>query len=421
MQSDLFYLPVNNSGNQLDSRAQRPVLGDRTNVGASCSYDTVGDIVKQRIPGASRLSTKRSSRGLALPASPLAVAHTPIPYKKARKDEATGGLTPFDFNLVITAALNPDSPMQVRRLSAKPQHVIETGAPPTESVIVLPELIKPAIGDSQGELLPELTAEDIEGLQDSENLPMWTDSLLDHIDCTPAQWIDPPSTTVGGINSTGPVQPQPAVPTSGALQAIQSLINTHPSTRIVSSPAVTPPLPYSAGRGDEHISGGSCVNCCKECVDKLTLVSKAAVVNSITIGRHCKLSALAGKRTDGQLRDIVVQTKKSLGGLKTVLMNDRYAYASQKEKLMCQNAEHVRIVLAIESLLCKHSDLEAAVRVNTLAIEQANTHEQQNSSSIARKFMLIESVGRDNVRAYKAMSAEMTVMNNTLEKLTLSR
>ncbi|CAL8334804.1 unnamed protein product [Boreogadus saida] len=113
---------------------------------------------------------------------------------------------------------------------------------------------------------------------------MWTDSLLDHIDCTPAQWIDPP--TVGGINSTGPVQPQPAVPTSGALQAIQSLINTHPSTRI---------------------------------------------------------------------------TKKSLGGLKTVLMNDRYANASQKEKLMCQNAEHVRIVLAIESLVCKHNDLEAAV------------------------------------------------------------
>ena len=105
--------------------------------------DTVGDIVKQRLPGASRLSTKRSSRGLALPASPLAVAHTPIPYKKARKDEATGGLTPFDFNLVITAALNPDTPMQVRRLSAKPQHVIEPGAPPTESVIVLPELIKP--------------------------------------------------------------------------------------------------------------------------------------------------------------------------------------------------------------------------------------------------------------------------------------
>ncbi|CAL8378331.1 unnamed protein product [Boreogadus saida] len=110
MQSDLFYLPVNNSGKQqLDSRAQRPVLGDRTNGVVNGCVDTVGDIVKQRLPGASRLSTKIPSRGLALPDSPLA------------------------------AALNPDSPMQVRRVSAIPQHVIETGAPPTESVIVQPD------------------------------------------------------------------------------------------------------------------------------------------------------------------------------------------------------------------------------------------------------------------------------------------
>ncbi|CAL8391977.1 unnamed protein product [Arctogadus glacialis] len=45
---------------------QRTILGDRTNVGASYSYVPNLDSVKQRIPGANRLSTKnlkRPSRG----------------------------------------------------------------------------------------------------------------------------------------------------------------------------------------------------------------------------------------------------------------------------------------------------------------------------------------------------------------------
>ena len=123
--------------------------------------------------------------------------------------------------------------------------------------------------------------------------------------------------------------------------------------------AVATLLPVGSAVVDEHISGGPCINCCKECDDKLTLVIKAADVNSITISRPCKLGALAGKRIDRRFQDIEEQTKQALSAIKAEIACDRHANVSQK-------AELVRNGLAIVSQQRKHLDVEAAVRVNTL-------------------------------------------------------
>ena len=80
-------------------------------------------------------------------------------------------------------------------------------------------LLQTVPGDPQCVPLPVLTADDLAGLDD---LSSWTSSLLDHIDFTPAQWIDSPSTSVGATTSAEPVQHhQPADPASGSLHAIQ--------------------------------------------------------------------------------------------------------------------------------------------------------------------------------------------------------
>ena len=56
------------------------------------------------------------------------------------------------------------------------------------------------------------------------------------------------------------------------------------------------------------------------------------------------------------------------------------------------------------------------MRVNTLALDRG-----PKISNIARKIWLIEDTAQDNIRAYKALSARMTVMNNALDKLTMNR
>ena len=123
----------------------------------------------------------------------------------------------------------------------------------------------------------------------------------------------PPATSVGGTTSAEPVNHQPAAPASGSLHIVQDPIHDPPC---IVSPyaydAVATLLPVGSAVVDEHISGGPCINCCKECDDKLTLVIKAADVNSITISRPCKLGALAGKRIDRRFQDIEEQTKQAL-------------------------------------------------------------------------------------------------------------
>ncbi|CAL8253839.1 unnamed protein product [Gadus morhua 'NCC'] len=176
--------------------------------------------------------------------------------------------------------------------------VVHVSEPPTETVTLQPDgTIQHALGDPQYAPLPELTAADLEGLDD---LPSWTSSLLEQIDFTPAHWIDPPATSVGGTTSAEPVNHQPAAPASGSLHIVQDPIHDPPCIR-------------------------------------------------------------------------------------------------------------------------KHLDVEAAVRVNTLAIERVSALEGPKAAKIARKIWLIESTGRDTVRAYQAMGAEMTVMNDALDKLTMNR
>ena len=75
---------------------------------------------------------------------------------------------------------------------------------------------------------------------------------------------------------------------------------------------------------------------------------------------------------------------------------------------------------AIEALQRKHLDAEAAVRVNTQGIERINAQEGLRAAKTARKFWLMESASEANVNAYRAMSTEMSVMNDTLAKLTMN-
>ena len=173
-----------------------------------------------------------------------------------------------------------------------------------------------------------LTADDLAGLDD---LSSWSSSLLDHIDFTPAQWIDSPATSVGATTSAEPVQHhQPADPASGSLHAIQD--PSHDPPCIVSPnahEAAATLLPVgTAVVVDEHIVGGRCVNCCKEYADKLALVTTAVDVNSITIGRQCKLGALAGKRVDRRFQDFEEQTKQSFRAIRAEIAPDRMTVES---------------------------------------------------------------------------------------------
>ncbi|CAL8239246.1 unnamed protein product, partial [Gadus morhua 'NCC'] len=129
------------------------------------------------------------------------------------------------------AVINPKIAQQGGVWSESKQQVIETvvvpvSEPPIETVTVQPDgTIQHVLGDPQCAPLPELTAEDLEGLDD---LPSWASSLLEQIDFTPAHWIDPPATSVGGTTSAEPVHHQPADPASGALHTIQDPIHNPP-------------------------------------------------------------------------------------------------------------------------------------------------------------------------------------------------
>ncbi|CAL8361435.1 unnamed protein product [Arctogadus glacialis] len=449
---------------------QRTILGDRTNVGASNSYVPNLDSVKQRIPGANRLSTKnlkRPSRGVELPCSPLALDHTPIPYKKDCKDTTHSVLTPKNLNLVLKAVINPKIARQGGVWSMRKQQVSE---PPTETVTVQPDgtiqRVQTAHGDPQYALLPELTDEDLEGLDDT---PVWTSSLLEQIDFTPAQWIDPPATTVGDTISAEPVNPPTADPPSGSRPLL-----IHDPPCIVSSYSYDTKdtlSPCGSAVVDEHISGGACINCCKEGDDKLTLVTESDDVNDITIGRHCKREALAGIRIDRRLQDSEEQTQQALLTIKAEIASDRSDNAALKTELQrisqaiasqgaalgligiaveTQRRKHldgedaghviasqktaiarisraveslttvqVRNVLAVKSQQCKHLVVEAAVRVNTEAIERTRSLEGPKAARIAQKCYLIESTVQDNVKSTQSMRCAMTVMNDTLARLTM--
>ncbi|XP_056441206.1 uncharacterized protein LOC130378480 isoform X2 [Gadus chalcogrammus] len=282
---------------------QRKILGDRTNVGASCSYVPIVDGVKQWTPGSNRLTKKNLKRpnlGPVLPCSQLTVVQQQIPYKKGRKDTAHSVLTPENFNLVLHAVINPKIAHHGGGWSESKQPLIDTSVvpvsePPAETVTVQPDGgIQHVLGDPQDAPLPELTDEDLEGLTD---VPLWPSALLEQLDFTPAHWIDPPATSVGGTASAEPVNHQPAAPASGSRAIlIQASIHNPPGTvSPYAQGAVATLLPDGSAAADEYIAGGLCTKCCKDCVDKLTVVTTAVDVNSLTIGRQCKLGALSVK------------------------------------------------------------------------------------------------------------------------------
>ncbi|XP_030207259.1 uncharacterized protein LOC115540252 [Gadus morhua] len=260
--------------------------------------------VIQRTPGPNRLSKKNLKRSagvvVAIPCSPLALEQLQIPYKKARKDATHNGLAPENITQVIQAVINPQiaphgaawTDPKHRVIGDVEVHVSES---PTETVTVQPDgTIQHAHGDPQCAPPPELTADDWAGLDD---ISSWTSSLLDHIDFTPAQWIDSPATSVEATTSAEPVQHhQPADPASGPLQAIQDPISDPPCTvSPIAHEVAVPRLPAGPAIAvDEHHAGVQGDKWRKQFADKLAVLTASVDVNSLGIARQSKLGVEAG-------------------------------------------------------------------------------------------------------------------------------
>ncbi|XP_059930644.1 uncharacterized protein LOC132474129 [Gadus macrocephalus] len=376
--------------NDIRLNIQRTILADQTNVVTSGSIVPIAAAVKQRTPGPSRLSKKNLKRPagivVAIPCSPLTIDQPQILYKKARKDTAPSVLAPENFNQVIQAVINPQIAQHGAVWSNSKHQVI--GAVevhvPAETVTVQPDgTIQHVHGDPQCAPLPVLTANDLAGLDD---LSSWTSSLLDHIDFTPAQWIDSPATSLGATTSAEPVQHhQPADPASGSLHAIQDPSSDPPCIVSLSTHEVAVPLLPAdpAIAVDEHHVGVQCVNWRKEFADKLALVTAAVDVNSLTIARQSKLGVLAGKRDDRRYQDLEEQTKQSFIAIRAEIARDRITGESPNTET-CNGR-------AIVALQRKHLDAEAAVRVNTQGIERINVQEGLRAAKTARKFWLMQS------------------------------
>ena len=199
--------------------------------------------------------------------------------------------------------------------------------------------------------LPVLTADDLAGLDD---LSSWTSSLLDHIDFTPAQWIDSPATSLGATISAEPVQHhQPADPASGSLHAIQDPSRDPPCIVSLSTQEVAVPL-LPAGpviAVDEHHAGVRCANWRKEFADKLAVLTASVDVNSLTIARQSKLGVLTGKRGDSRYQALEEQTKQSFIAIRAEIASDRMTAESP-------NTE-TRNGRAIVALQRKHLEAEA--------------------------------------------------------------
>ncbi|CAL8241468.1 unnamed protein product [Gadus morhua 'NCC'] len=410
-------------GNLQDIRLNRPILADQTNVLTSGSFVPIEANVIQRPSGTNRLSKKNLKRsagiGGAIPCSPQAIEQLQIPYKKARKDATHGGLAPENFTHVIQAVINPQiAPHGAAWTDSNHQVIadveVRVSAAPTETVAVQPDgTIQHAHGDPQCAPPPELTADDWAGLDD---ISSWTSSLLEHIDFTPAQWIDSPATSVEATTSAEPVQHhQPADPASGPLQAIQDPISDPPCTvSPIAHEVAVPRLPAGPAIAvDEHHAGVQGDKWRKQFADKLAVLTASVDVNSLGIARQRKLGVLAGKRGDRRYQDLEEQTKQSFIAIRAEIARDRMIAESP-------NTETVRNGLAIDALQRKHLDAEAAVRVNTQGIERINAQEGLRAAKTARKFWLMQSASEANVNAYRAMSTEMSVMNDTLAKLTMN-
>ena len=273
-------------------------------------------------------------------------------------------------------------------------------------------LLQAAHGDPQCSPPPELTADDWAGLDD---ISSWTSSLLEHIDFTPAQWIDSPATSVEATTSAEPVQHhQPADPASGPLQAVQDPISEPPCTvSPIAHEVAVPRLPAGPAIAvDEHHAGVQGDKWRKQFADKLAVLTASVDVNSLGIARQRKLGVEAGKRVDSIYQKLEEQTKKSFTALRAEIARDRMTAESPNTE-----TSNGRAIVALQR---KHLDAVAAVRVNTQGIVRINAQEGLRAAKTARKFWLMQSASEASVNAYRAMSTEMSVINETLAKLTMN-
>lgn len=272
-------------------------------------------------------------------------------------------------------------------------------------------LLQTVLEDPQCAPSPVVTAYDLEGLDD---ILSWTSSFLEHRDFTPAQWIDSPATSLGATSAETVQHQQPADPPSGSLHALQDPSGDPQCIVSLSTQEVSVPLLPAAPviAVDEHHAGVQCAKWRKEFADKLALLTASVDVNSLTIARQSKLSVAAAKSVDIRYQTLEKQTKQSFITIRGEIASDRMTAESP-------NTE-TRNGRAIVALQRKHLEAEATVRVNKQGIERINAQERLRAAKTARKFWLIQSASEANVNAYRAMSTEMSVMNDTLATLTMN-
>ena len=239
--------------------------------------------------------------------------------------------------------------------------------------------------------------------------------MSDHIDFTPAQWIDYPATSVEATTSAEPVQHhQPADPASGPLQAVQDPISDPPCTvSPIAHEVAVPRLPAGPAIAvDEHHAGVQGDKWRKQFADKLAVLTASVDVNSLGIARQRKLGVEAGKRVDSIYQKLEEQTKKSFTALRAEIARDRMTAESPNTE-----TSNGRAIVVLQR---KHLAAAAAVRGNTQGIAKISSVEALRASKTARKLWLMESTCKANLDAYRALCTEMSVMSDTVAKLSLN-
>ena len=143
----------------------------------------------------------------------------------------------------------------------------------------------------------------------------------------------------------------------------------------------------------------------KEFADKLAVLTATVAVNSSAIDRQ-------SKRGDSRYQALEEQTKQSFSAIR--LENARDRMIAKSPNTETSNG------LAIVDLQRKHFAAAVAVRGNTQGIAKISSVEALRASKTARKLWLMESTCKANLDAYRALCTEMSVMSDTVAKLSLN-
>ena len=135
------------------------------------------------------------------------------------------------------------------------------------------------------------------------------------------------------------------------------------------------------------------------------MLTATVAVNSLAIDRQSKCG-------DSRYQALEEQTKQSFIAIRFENARDRMTAESPNTE-----TSNGRAIVVLQR---KHLAAEAAVRGNTQGRARISSEEVLRASKTARKLWLMESTCKANLNAYRAMCTEMSVMNDTLAKLTVN-